>query len=147
MATIVYGTHVFTKFKGYYGPSRECPTCGKTYKQSYVKYNTWAHLEYIPLFPVKMRYVVMCPVCGDGVEMKSKDAKAQMEGTKDENQKFDMYAKHFLARKSKPDTSYEFYVKDLNTNEEFCVETNLMKSEVKQIKKGRGLKKVEIYDV
>ncbi len=87
MAVIVYGTHVFTKLAGYFGPREECPFCHRVYQKGYVKNSVWAHLEYIPLFPVKKTYFKMCPVCGRGLELKSKEAKAEMAGSGAEYQK------------------------------------------------------------
>ena len=43
MALIVYGTHVFTKFKGYYGMKEECPYCHRKYQKGYVRYSKWVH--------------------------------------------------------------------------------------------------------
>lgn len=151
MAMIVYGTHVFTKHMGYYGKKEECPVCRKIYSKGYVRNMVWAHLEYIPLFPVKWNYFKMCPICGRGVEMKAKQAKAEMEGAENTNQKFEVYAKHILAKKPKKlmaaDTSYEVWIKDLITGEETCIVSETCKDVVKDIKKERGLKKIEIKDV
>ena len=70
---------------------------------------------------------------------------------KDENQKIEIYAKHILAKKPKkfldPDMSYEIYAKDLVSGEETLIATNVSKDVVKMLKKDRGLKKVQIFDV
>lgn len=152
MGMIVYGTRVFTKFKGYFGQREECPVCHKVYKKGYVRISEWAHLDYIPLFPIKKRYFRMCPVCGRGNELKSKEAKQEMidmNGMSSQN--LQLFAKHILADKSKGilsiDSSYEVWVKDLFTGEEICIATKLTKDDVKDIKKGRGVKKLEILDV
>lgn len=153
MAMIVYGTHVFTKMKGYYGLKEECPYCHRAYKKAYVKYSKWWHLSYIPLIPLKKRYYKMCPICTGAIELTSREAKDQMERAYDINepQQLEMYAKHILAKKPKGllahDMSYEFWVKDLITGEEICVATNLSKDRVNEIKKERGLKKLQIFDV
>ena len=148
---IVYGTYVFSKFKGYFGDEVECPHCHKNYKKSYVKYSTWAHLCYIPLFPIKIKYASMCPICGWGEELKRKEAKAEMLNSKDEEQRLDTYAKHILAKKPKGimsvDTSYELYVKDLNKNEAICVVSGITKDTVKEMKKDRGLNKIPIINI
>lgn len=151
MGMIMYGTKVFTKFKGYFGEREECACCHKTYKKSYVKFTTWFHIDEIPLFPVKSTYYKMCPICGDSIEMKGKYAKAEMVVTGEpETQQLETYAKHILANKPKGimsvDNSYEFWVKDLSTGEEICVATGLTKDVVKRMKKERGLKNFKIID-
>ena len=45
------------------------------------------------------------------------------------------------------DTSYEFWVKDMVTNEEICIATNLDKDTVKRMKKERGLKNFKIINI
>lgn len=152
MAVIVYGTHVFTKLAGYFGPREECPFCHRVYQKGYVKNSVWAHLEYIPLFPVKKTYFKMCPVCGRGLELKNKEAKAEMAGSGAEyRQQIEAYAKHILAKKPEgfmaTDASYEFWVKDLSTGEEILVASEITKDMVKRMKKSRGYKKFSIIDV
>lgn len=150
---IVYGTRVFTKLEGYFGNREECSVCHKTYQKGYVKNTVWAHLSYIPLFPIKKTYFKMCPICGNGMELKSKAAKAEMAAGAGivSSQNLEVYAKHILAKKPKKfmetDTSYEVWVKDLSTGEEVCVASDLYKDAVKDIKKERGLKQLEIRDV
>lgn len=149
---VVYGTKVFTKFKGYFGEKEECPCCHKSYKKAYVKYTTWAQLECIPLFPVKMRYYKMCPICGDSIELKCKQAKNEMVANEStENQQLETYAKHILSNKPSgflsTDMSYELWVRDLTTGEEICISTGIAKSLVKAVKKERGLKKIKIINV
>ncbi len=152
MAVIVYGTHVFTKLTGYFGQREECPFCHRVYKKGYVRNSVWAHLEYIPLFPVKKTYFKMCPVCGRGVELKNKEAKAEMiSAGEGERQEFEAYARHILAKKPKgimsTDSSYEFWIKDMVSGEEILVASDITKDTVKRIKKSRGYKKVPIIDV
>ena len=152
MAVIVYGTHVFTKLAGYFGQREECPFCHRVYKKGYVKNTVWAHLEYIPLFPIKKTYFKMCPVCGRGVELKNKEAKAEMVNSGDGyRQEFEAYAKHILTKKPKGimsvDNSYEFWIRDLVSGEEILVDSEITKDVVKRIKKSMGYKKVPIIDV
>lgn len=152
MGMIMYGTKTFTKFKGYFGDKEECPCCHKTYKKAYVKYTTWFHLDEIPLFPVKSTYYKMCPICGDSIEVNGKQAKSEMISLEEaETQQLETYAKHILANKPKGimsvDTSYEFWVKDMVTNEEICIATNLDKDTVKRMKKERGLKNFKIINI
>ena len=112
----------------------------------------WSHVEYIPLFPVETTYFKMCPVCGSGVELKKKEAKAEMSSNNDESrQEFEAFAKHVLANKPSgfmsTDNSYEFWVRDLISGEEILVETGLTKDQIKRMKKGRGYKKVPVIKV
>lgn len=94
----------------------------------------------------------MCPVCGRGIELKNKEAKAEMAvGDFGCRQNFEPYAKHILAKKPtkfmSTDNSYEFWIRDLMTGEEILVASDITKDQVKQIKKSRGYKKVPIMDV
>lgn len=154
MSTIMisYGTHVFTKFKGYYGRKEECPYCQRKYQQAYVKFSKWFHLIGIPLFPVKRTYYKMCPICAYPVELTVREAKDQMERAYDNipEQKIELYGKHVSVRKPKNifahDFSYDFCVKDLISGEEFCIAANLSKDRVKQIAKERGLKKIPFVE-
>lgn len=152
MATIVYGTHVFTKMTGYYGTREECSVCHKAYPKAFVKNTVWAHFEYIPLFPIKKTYFRMCPICGCGDSLKNKEAKEVMLNYgKAVDQNLVVYAKHYLANKPKgimsTDSSYEVLVKDISTGEEYCIAPETTKATVKEIKKARGLKKIEITDI
>ena len=152
MGMIIYGTRYFTKLAGYYGEKEECSNCHKTYKKAYVKYTKWAHLNYLPIFPMKTTYFKMCPICARGVELKNKEGKAEIQNSNDTNeQRLEYYAKHILINKPKnifdADISYEFWVKDLDTGEEICVASSLSKDSVKDMKKDRGISKLRIEDV
>lgn len=152
MALIIYGTKVFRKMVGYYGERLECGNCHRVYQRSYVKSSRWVHIDYIPLFPVKSTYLKICPVCGSGVELNKKDAKLEMNNLNlVSNQAFEVYAKHILAKKPKGafavDNSYELWVKDLVTGEDICIAVDITKDMVKNVKKNRGLKKLEIRDI
>ena len=152
MALIIYGTRVFRKMSGYYGERQECTNCHRIYQKGYVKNTVWVHLDYIPLFPVKKSYFKICPVCGRGIELKSKEAKMEMSNsTTMSNQNLEVYSKHILAKKPKgvleTDNSYELWVRDLVTGEEICIASDVSKDAVKNVKKNRGLKKIEIKDI
>ncbi len=151
MARIVYGTKVFTKALGYYGEKQQCPNCQRVYSKSLVAYKKWAHLEYIPIFPVKTTYYHMCPICSQGYEVDKATAKNMLAGQPVTDQNITMFAKHFRARKPKglltADTSYELWVKDLMTNEEICIAANISKDHIKQEEKTRGFGKVAIYEL
>ena len=152
MYFIIYGTRYFTKFEGFYGEKEECPYCHKVYKKAYVKYTKWAHICHLPIFPIKKTYFKMCPICSNGVELKSKEGKEEMENANNtDEQKLEAYAKHILIKKPKgileADRSYEFFIKDLITGEEICVASDLSKDDIKNMKKDRGLKNIQIIDV
>lgn len=151
MAVIIYGTHVFTKLAGYFGQKEECPFCHKTYQKGYVQNTSWAHLEYIPLFPVKKTYFRMCPICGRGVELKKKEAKAEMLNNDGYRQELEPFAKHVLADKPSglmsTDNSYQFWIKDALSGEEIHVASGLTRKELKQIKKARGYKKIPLITI
>ena len=153
MTMVVYGSHVFPKFVGYFGEKVLCPNCHKTYKPAYVKNSVWGHIYYIPLIPLKTYYNKICPVCGYGDMLKKKDAMVEMaKPTDDSRQEFQYYAKHILANKStkmlQADTSYEIYAKDLVSGEETCILAGVPKGRVKGVKKMFGLKEnISITDV
>lgn len=150
MALIVYGTHVFTKFKGYYGRREECPICHKVYSKGYVHYMKWAHIEFIPIFPVKNRYIKMCPICGNGIELKSKQAKEEMNSLESITQNFEVYAKRINIINPQTgratNTIFEVWVRDLSNGEETCIASDTSQKIVKTVKKARGLKNIQIYN-
>lgn len=152
MGVIYYGTRTFSKFMGYFGPRQECENCHKTYKKSFVRFRSWAHIDYIPLFPTKTVYYKACPICGQGFEVHKKDAKVEMQNPGDAGaQELEPYAKHILANKPKgilkTDSSYEFWIRDKMTGEEICIDREITKDDVKNIKKARGYKKVPVEEV
>lgn len=149
---IEYGTTVFTKFEGFFGEKVECPICHKNYKQAYVRNSVWAHLSYIPLFPLKKKYFKMCPICGNGVELKRREAKAEMINKAETfQQDIKIYAKHNLINKPNGffavDDSYELWAKDMLTGEEICISSKITKTSISEEKKARGLKKIDIIEV
>lgn len=150
MGIVYYGTKVFKKNKGYYGEAEECIFCHRVYEKQFVKYNVWAHVDFIPLIPVKTRYIKMCPICGYSEEFKSKEAKPMMVN-KSGNQNIKLYAKHILANKPKSildaDESYELWARDMNSGEEYIVLSDTSKGAVKEEYKRRGLKKLEIVTI
>lgn len=82
------------------------------------------------------------------MELKSKEAKAEMQNDDGTRQEFEAYAKHILAKKPSGimsvDSSYEFWVKDLVSGQEILLESDITKDMVKRIKKNMGFKKVPI---
>ena len=150
MGMIYYGTKTFSKLAGYFGPKQECQNCHRTYKKAFVKYSSWFHIDYIPLFPTKTIYFKACPICGAGYELRKQDAKTEMQNP-GEPQNFEPYAKHILANKPKgilkQDNSYEFWLKDTITGEEICIGSEISKEDIKNLKKERGFKKVPIQNV
>lgn len=151
MGVVYYGTKTYSKFKGYYGEKEECEHCHRVYEKAFVKNTSWFYIDFIPLFPIRKRFLKICPICGDGVELKSKDAREEMRVQGSGTQNIKLYAKHIFANKPKKfteaDTSYELWAKDMNTNEEFCVLSNTDKGICKGENKRRGLKKLEIIDI
>ncbi len=85
-----------------------------------------------------------CPNCGKTY------SKALMIN-KNENQNFYYYAKHILKNKPTgvltPDNSFEFWIKDVLTNEEFLIFANITKEQIKNIKKNMGIKNLNIIDI
>ncbi len=86
----------------------------------------------------------MCPVCACGEEIGKRQAKAEFVATnQQEAPRLEFYSKHILANKPKgilkTDNSYEFWVKDLSNGEETCIGSCLMKDNIKEMKKQRGI--------
>ena len=151
MYFIIYGDYVFTKHKGYFGEPEECPNCHKVYSPAFVKNSTWVHVGYIPIFRTKVRFYKMCPFCGADHELKKKEVKTLMVHENKE-QSVVPYIKHVLANRPNnkwfnTDKSYELWVKDNLTNENLCLSSGLTKEQVKNIRKHRGLKRLEIITV
>ncbi len=146
-----WGEKVFTKNRGFFGEKEECANCHKIYSPAFVRSRTWLHVNFIPIFPEKTIIHKMCPICGASHELKTREAKPLMVN-KNKYQDITTYAKHVLHKQPKNkwtdfDKSYELWIKDNATHEEFFVEDNLTKDDVKNIKKKRGLKKLEIITV
>ncbi|MBO4750972.1 MAG: zinc-ribbon domain-containing protein [Lachnospiraceae bacterium] len=146
MGAIYYGTRTFSKHVGYFGPVQECVNCQRSYKKAYVKYSSWFHIDYIPIVPTKTVYFKACPVCGHGVELKSKEAKAEMAGGDDGSQVLTPHVKHVLSKKPKgimkADNSYELWLKDEVSGEDILIAGDVEKEVIKSLKKERGYKKV-----
>ncbi len=148
---IIFGTHVFTKLKGYFGKPETCPICHAVYQKGYVSTMAWKHLYYIPVWCKKWVYMKQCPICGQGTEIDRKEARREMRETEGRSkQAFKVYAKHVLANKPAEviaiDNSYELWVKDLTLNKEVCVATKLSKYNLQTIKTTRGLKEIPIIN-
>jgi len=148
---VLYGTRVFTKFEGYFGERKECEVCHRTYRSAFVRNKVWAHLNYIPLFPVRKTYFKMCPICGNGIELKAKEAKAEMASGSINDQNIQIYAKHFNANKPKEllavDTNYEVWLRDANTGEDIGLANNITKDFIKNLRKERGIKTIPIREI
>lgn len=152
MGAIYYGTRTFSKFVGFYGPAQECTNCHKTYKKSYVRFNQWFHIDYIPLVPTKTIYFKSCPICGNGFELRKQDAKAEMQaGSDGTTQILEPHAKHILANKPKgilkADNSYELWLKDQVSGEDILIASEITKEDLKKFKKERGYKKIPVEKV
>lgn len=149
---VFWGTHVFTRFVGFSGDNSACRNCGLGYKKRIVKESHWAHFEYIPLFPVNIKYQIICPVCGNRYTVDHIDMVLDFEPLKSDPQPdIEVYAKHILAKKPdgafKTDYSYELWAKDLHTGNETRLGTNCTKTNVNNFKKNLGYKKLEIIEV
>ena len=91
------------------------------------------------------------PICGNGIELKAKEAKAEMASGSINDQNIQIYAKHFNANKPKGllavDTNYEVWVKDVNTGEDIGLVNNIDKDFIKSLKKERGIKIIPIREI
>lgn len=152
MIVVFWGTHVFTRLVGFSGDRSICSDCELGYKKRVIKESHWVHFEYIPLFPIKSKYHIVCPVCGKRRTVEIIDMVYDFVPLKyDPQPDIEIYAKHILAKKPdgwfETDYSYELWARDLRTGNVICVGTNCTKKNVKNFKKNLGYKKIEIIEV
>lgn len=70
---ILYGTKHFKIVKGKTMKCCSCTHCGAERQWELTNVWTWFTLFFIPLFPVWKKKVLLCPNCGYGVKLNSKN--------------------------------------------------------------------------
>ena len=135
---VYYGVHHFRKIVGHYGPKETCPHCGNLYQKDYIRQSNWAHIYYIPFFPAGSKYFKVCPVCYSATEMKSKDAKEEMNAYPPQEQVLvPVTVKHTVSG------TYDLILEDRISGASFPLLLKGTKSDLKQKIKNRCYKNVE----
>ena len=141
MGVVYYGVESFKKIYGPQGEPKTCSYCHQTYQETYVKFNKWGHIDYIPLIPLGADYWHFCPVCFQGDKFVKEDKKE---------------AKRIVKMKTPPTTNlvpkgiihqaektYDLILEDKNSGQTFPIRTSMSKSDYKTLKKNRFYKKIE----
>ncbi|MBP5492388.1 MAG: hypothetical protein J6Y08_06060 [Clostridiales bacterium] len=140
----LYGVESFKKVYGPKGEPKECPFCHKVYQETYVKFNKWGHLDYIPLIPLGADYYHFCPVCFNGDKFDKqgkKEAKQTIKNSTTVTTNLVPRGIHHVAEKT-----YDLVLEDKNSGETFPISTNMKKGDYKKLLKNRFYKKVEVVD-
>ena len=135
---VEYGTTVFNKIVGHYGPKAACPNCGKEYQTDFIKSSKWGHFCYIPLIPMGSKYYRVCPVCYASMQMKKKEAKAMMAEYPSEAQ--ELVHVGYVHKKSK---TCDLKLEDRISGQEYPILQGASKAEYKKEKKDRLYKKMQ----
>ena len=141
MAVFYYGVESFKKVFGPKGDPEECPFCHKTYQKTYVKFNKWGHLDYIPLIPMGADYYSFCPVCFNGGKLVKDEKKKAKATVKDKSAPTTNLVPKGINHKA--EKTWDLILEDKNSGETFNIVTGVKKSEYKQVKKNRFYKKIE----
>lgn len=72
---IFYGTKSKSKVLTTLNPSEQCMNCLNTVNHAVVRDRTYFTLFFIPLFPIRTRYTVVCPSCSFARKITGKQAR------------------------------------------------------------------------
>jgi hypothetical protein len=70
---IIWGTRTFQKIMGN-TVMYTCGHCGNSNHFQIIRAGDWFTLFFIPIFPFYYRYLILCPICGDGSKVKKNEA-------------------------------------------------------------------------
>lgn len=76
---IIFGDKTYTKKLGEYKFSGTCPNCHNTIMLQILKESTWFTLYWIPVIPLKFRWLKACPICGINAEITKEEANNLLE--------------------------------------------------------------------
>ena len=133
---IIYGIKEFIKNLGFYGPATMCDGCQTQYKKWIVRTKKWMHIMFIPLFPIKTEYKLVCPMCCKMDALDKKVAKQYLAQPDMNGQNIQIAFYHHVGN----DQGYEVWVTDYNTNIQKCVMANLNKYQLNNVKRNLGFK-------
>lgn len=142
MGVVYYGVRSFKKVFGPTGDVKECPYCHKSYQETYVKFNKWGHIDFIPLLPLGADYFHFCPVCFEGGKFEKQDkktAKAVIKAKGPVTTNLVPKAVHHAA-----DKTYDLVLEDKNSGETFTIQSGMKKGDYKQLLKNRFYKKKNV---
>ncbi len=141
MGVFYYGVESFKKVYGPKGEPKECSFCHKTYQETYVKFNKWGHLDFIPLIPLGADYYHFCPVCFNGDKLVKEDKKAAKKLVKDKSEPTTKLVPRGINHKAVK--TWDLVLDDKTTGETIAIEKGMKKSDYKALKKNRFYKKIE----
>ena len=141
MGVFYYGVESFKKVYGPKGEPKECSYCHKTYQETYVKYNKWGHLDFIPLIPLGADYYHFCPVCFNGDKLVKQEKKAAKKLVKDKAAPTTQLVPKGIHHKA--EKNWDLILEDKVSGEVFPIATGVKKGEYKLLKKNRFYKKIE----
>jgi hypothetical protein len=72
MSLIIFGWGKTTvKNAGQVGP-RRCARCNNQTMWALSRVKSWFSLFFIPIIPYRTEYLMLCPICGNGVKLSNK---------------------------------------------------------------------------
>ena len=140
---IIYGIKVFIKNLGFCGPITLCPSCQVQYKKWLVREKKWLHIMFIPLFPIKTEYKIVCPMCCRTDVITKAVAKQYMAQPDMNGQNVQMSFYHHVGNNQ----GYEIWVKDVNNNIDRCILNNATKYQINNFKKNMGFKNYPTIEI
>ncbi|MBR5937326.1 MAG: hypothetical protein IKZ90_03515 [Clostridiales bacterium] len=140
MAVYYYGVRSFKKVYGPKGEPKECSYCHKVYQETYVKFNKWGHIDYIPLLPMGADYYHFCPVCFSGDKFDKKGKKEAKKIVKDQTAPTTNLVPKGINHKAQK--TWDLVLEDKNSGEVLPVASGMKKSDYKALKKNRFYKKI-----
>jgi len=141
MGVVYYGVESFKKVYGPKGEVKECSYCHKAYQETYVKFNKWGHIDYIPLIPLGADYYHFCPVCFSGDKFIKEGKKEAKRVVKESTPATTNLVPRGVIHSA--EKRYDLFLDDKNSGESIPIRTSMTKSEYKQLKKSRFYKKIE----
>ncbi|MBR3058668.1 MAG: hypothetical protein IKG93_11970 [Clostridiales bacterium] len=141
MAVYYYGVESFKKVFGPKGEVKQCSFCHQSYQETYVKFNKWGHLDYIPLIYLGADYYHFCPVCFNGDKFVKEGKKEAKRIVKDKTPATTNLVPRGIHHASSK--TYDLILEDKNSGQTFPIGTNMKKSDYKALKKSRFYKKIE----
>ncbi len=141
MGTFYYGVESFKKVYGPKGEPKECPFCHKVYQETYVKFNKWGHLDFIPLIPLGSDLYHFCPVCFTGDKLVKGEKKAAKKLVKDKTAPTTNLVPRGVHHKA--EKTWDLFLDDKNSGETFTIQSAMKKSDYKKLKKDRFYKKIQ----
>ena len=145
MGVVYYGVESFKKVYGPKGETKECSYCHRRYQETYVKFNKWGHLDYIPLIPLGADYYHFCPACFNSdkcVKEEKNLAKKIVKAQTPVTTHLVPRGVHHVSEKK-----WDLFLDDKDSGETITLGTEMSKSDYKSLKKSRFYKKIDESEV